>query len=133
MGCDSSKSAQLDNSEDEHAIKADEFKITYRQFIANSRGEIFDLYHFSDLIHRSSNSVIRKVKHRVNRIERVCKIMGVENMKELTCLREVEIIKNFDHPNIVKLEEYFIEKHCLYLIFERVQGQSLHQIFFSDK
>lgn len=54
-------------------------------------------------------------------------------MKELTCLREVDIMKNFDHPNIVKLEEYFIEKHCLYLIFERVHGQSLHQIFFNEK
>ena len=41
-------------------------------------------------------------------------------MKEINCL------KKLDHPNIVKLYEYFIDREFIYLIFEPIYGKRIY-------
>ena len=69
--------------------------------------------------------MIRKVYHRSNGMERVCKIVPLENFGHLSALQEVEILKGVSHPNIVSIHEYFIEKNYAYLIYEKIEGVNL--------
>src|SRR4051794_28134053 len=46
--------------------------------------------------------------------------------KERTRLEyEIDILKNLDHPNIVKLHEVFNDKHNIYLVTELCTGGEL--------
>lgn len=42
-------------------------------------------------------------------------------------MQEIEVLKNVDHPNVVKIEEYFVEKHFVYIVFEKIQGLTLEE------
>jgi serine/threonine protein kinase len=42
-------------------------------------------------------------------------------------MQEIEVLKNIDHPNVVKIEEYFVERHFVYIVFEKVHGFSLDE------
>lgn len=41
---------------------------------------------------------------------------------------EAQILRHLDHPNIVKLNDFFIEDHRAYLVLEHIDGASLRQI-----
>lgn len=48
-------------------------------------------------------------------------------------LKEVETLKKLDHPNIIKIIEYYDEK-CLFIVFELCTGgELLEKIINSDK
>lgn len=49
---------------------------------------------------------------------------------ELVC-KEVAILKNLDHPNIVKYFTSFIEGSCIYIVMELVEGTSLANFIVS--
>lgn len=47
-------------------------------------------------------------------------------------LDEMEIVGQFDHPNLVRAYEAWEERGSLYLVFEFLNGQSLHQMTKQD-
>ena len=60
--------------------------------------------------------------------ERAVKIMEKSKMSEQQKVRlkyEVEILKNLNHPNIVRLYEVFEDKHIIYLVTELCDGREL--------
>jgi calcium-dependent protein kinase len=40
-------------------------------------------------------------------------------------LNEISILREIDHPNIVKIYEYFEDSHRFYIITDHVQGGEL--------
>jgi calcium-dependent protein kinase len=42
-----------------------------------------------------------------------------------TFLMEIEILKKMDHPNVLRIYEYFIDKESVYLITEICRGGEL--------
>ena len=59
---------------------------------------------------------------------RAVKILNKDAMdeKEKTRLQyEIDILRNLDHPNIVKLYEIFEDKHNIYLVTELCTGGEL--------
>ena len=62
---------------------------------------------------------VQKCIHKVTKVVRAVKIMNKSRMttKEKTRLQyEIDILKNLDHPNIVKLYEVFEDKTNIYLV-----------------
>lgn len=47
-------------------------------------------------------------------------------------LDEAEVLKNLDHPGVVKLIECFVEDHRGYVVLERVPGKSLRDLVESE-
>ena len=42
-------------------------------------------------------------------------------------IKEINLLKNLDHPNIVKYYDYFEEEDCIYLMMEYLEGWTLKQ------
>lgn len=40
-------------------------------------------------------------------------------------MKEINVLKKLDHPNIVKLHEYFIDTDYVYMVFEPVYGKRI--------
>eukprot|EP00801_Mesodinium_rubrum_P003161 Mrub_03161.p1 GENE.Mrub_03161~~Mrub_03161.p1 ORF type:complete len:463 (+),score=141.88 Mrub_03161:81-1391(+) len=58
--------------------------------------------------------------------ERACKIIPKSKVKDLNRLKqELGILKKLDHPNIVKLYEYYEDQKCVYLVMEMLRGGEL--------
>jgi hypothetical protein len=66
------------------------------------------------------------VKHKYTNVQFACKKISTLNMdfKKLGRLhREIAILKQVDHPNIVKLQEVFYDSECVYLLMELCKGK----------
>ena len=50
---------------------------------------------------------------------------GIEEDDLVRFLREIELLKKADHPNIIKLYELYESKHSLYLVMEKCDGGEL--------
>lgn len=48
-------------------------------------------------------------------------------------MKEVEILKMFEHPNIVRLHEYFIENDSLYIVLDESEGETLEKWLLRQK
>ena len=40
-------------------------------------------------------------------------------------MKEIEIMSKLDHPNIVKIHEYFVDNERYYIVMELCEGPSL--------
>ena len=63
--------------------------------------------------------------HKRSNIERVVKILKRNKTLDIKIMKEINVLKRLDHPNIVKIHEYFIDKDYAYLIFEPIYGKKL--------
>lgn len=94
-----------------------------------NQGNIKDFYHIDeDLLGEGMNKVVRGINS--NTAEEVAvKIIQTENMSEVEMgylFKEIQILSEVSHPNIVKLIEVF-EDQQFYLIFELMKGGTLSQ------
>ena len=51
----------------------------------------------------------------------------LQNIDEKQMLREVNILKSLDHPNILKIFEVFGDKKRLYIVTELIRGGELFE------
>jgi len=68
---------------------------------------------------------VKKVHHKLTGQVRAMKIIKVNNDRTNFVSNEITILKELDHPNVLKLYEYFEEKEKVYLIYEYLQGGEL--------
>ena len=86
-----------------------------------------------------------KVSHKISKMERAMKSIkkkngmegedqaGIDGEDEAALLKEIEIIKSLDHPNIMKVYEYFDYNDCLYIVSELCTGGELFDKIQSNK
>ena len=58
---------------------------------------------------------------------------GIDGEDEAALIKEIEIIKSLDHPNIMKVYEYFDYNDCLYIVSELCTGGELFDKIQSNK
>lgn len=70
--------------------------------------------------------VVYKCRHRDTKQTRAVKVIPKKKIKNMeTFLQEVEIMKKLDHPNVLKLYEYFIDEDDVNLVTEICKGGEL--------
>ena len=70
--------------------------------------------------------VVNQVTHLTNGQKRACKTISRKKIKNWDrFLTEVKILQTVDHPNIIKLYEYFEDAKNVYLIQELCSGGEL--------
>ena len=71
---------------------------------------------------------MKKVVHKVTGEYRAMKIIAKKNVSSeyvKQMLNEIEILKQMDHPNIVRLYEFYQEKEQFILVTEYIEGGEL--------
>ena len=53
--------------------------------------------------------------------------MQINNISQSKFLKEIQVLKNLDHPNIIKILEYYVDKNYHYIITELVTGGELYE------
>jgi calcium-dependent protein kinase len=100
--------------------------------VHESHMDPFDIYEFIKVIGEGSYGRVSKVIHRKLNIVRALKAIEKKNKKgEITeentnnLRSEINILKSLDHPNIIKIYEYFDIGNKIYITYEYCAGGEL--------
>jgi calcium-dependent protein kinase len=91
----------------------------------NSDGELTDHYKIGPVIGDGSFGEVRQCTHRVTKEKRAVKVLRKKNMDALdikNLMNSVKMLRELDHPNILKVYEIYEDDKCFYLVCEQVQG-----------
>ena len=87
--------------------------------VSKSRGTPLEKYQIKKLLGEGSFGKVYLVRHKETGIERAMKeIVKDNNSNEKEIENEIAILKKLDHPNIVKIYEFFTKGNRFYLITE---------------
>lgn len=102
-------------------------------FIQTQKFNFDDVYVRMEKLGQGQFGVVHKVRELKTDILRCCKSIpkSKTSMPPEFVLNEIAILKQLDHPNIVRLIECFEDSTHLHLIFEYVRGQELMQVLLS--
>ena len=101
------------------------------------QAELASQYEIMGRLGRGGFGMVRKAKHRITGMMRAVKtiVAGededgnpidlISNSQWVKIMAEVEALMALDHPNIVRLYEYYKDGHALYLIEEYCSGGTL--------
>lgn len=86
------------------------------------QGKITDKYHLSEEIGLGSTSVVYKAIHRETGDFYAVKIINSQEVDENLILKELQLLQQLTHPNIVKVEEFFYTERFYFIVFEWMEG-----------
>jgi calcium-dependent protein kinase len=106
------------------------FKITQGMMVGDSGSDPFKHYEKLDVLGEGSFGVVFRVVHRHTGFIRAMKIIdkqsaALDQDSETSLINEINILKTLDHPNILKVFEYFNTNKKLYIISELCTGGEL--------
>lgn len=100
-------------------------------FVRKNAAKLEDVYEVGKLLGEGSFGKVYKVTHRISSETRVCKkiakIKGAEGMKMEEILAEIESMAMLDHPNVIKVYEYFEDRDSVAQIMEPCSGGELQE------
>ena len=108
-----------------------DFPISSSDFIFENRGKLRDVYKISKKIGEGAFSSVRRIKHRVTGEKRAVKTIHKKSLRteeeKQMVFNEVSILRSLDHPNIIKLHEYYQDDMNYYIITEYCGGGELFE------
>jgi len=99
-------------------------------FVNEQRGRIKAKYRILETIGKGSYGEVKKLVLKSTGATRAMKIIRKEEVSKeyvLSLQNEIEILKKLDHPNIVKIYEFYQDKMNLYVITEFIEGGELFE------
>ncbi|KAL8272802.1 hypothetical protein Esti_003276 [Eimeria stiedai] len=88
--------------------------------------QVYKDYKFGEVIGRGSFGKVQQVTQRKTNAERACKTIAIQSLEQWQLIKsEVELLKNLNHPNILKLFETYQDGYSVYLIIELCKGTPL--------
>ena len=106
-----------------------EFTISPADFVFEREGKLRDVYKISQKIGDGGFSSVHRIKDRITGEKRAVKsihkksLMTEEDRKVV--FTEVNILKSLDHPNIIRLYEFYQDEKNYYIITELCSGGEL--------
>ena len=106
-----------------------ELKVNYTDFIGEKHGNIHDHYLlYSPPLGKGAFGEVRKAVHKSSKIVRAVKMLMKSKTKEddkKRLFNEVEVLRRLDHPNILKVFEFFEDEKYFYIVIELCTGGEL--------
>jgi calcium-dependent protein kinase len=98
-----------------------------RYFFVFKRSDVEKHYRFRATIGRGSFGVVHRVVHLASGQVRVCKSIPKTNSSLPTSQLEAEIriIAQLDHPNVIRMHEFFEDNEYFHIIMENCRGGDL--------
>lgn len=103
-------------------------KILSGQFVKEGQEEAYNNYELLNYLGKGGFGRVYKVKHKITKQERAMKIIKCDASSEenkKTIEKEIDVLKNLDHPNIIKVYEFFRTNKHLLIINELCSGGEL--------
>lgn len=106
--------------------------------VQEADGDPYQYYEEINLLGEGSFGKVFKVSHKVSKAIRAMKVINkkdalIGNEDEAALIKEINILKVLDHPNILKVYEYFNNKRRLYIITELCTGGELFDKISNEK
>mmetsp|Transcript_12384 Transcript_12384/g.12789 ORF Transcript_12384/g.12789 Transcript_12384/m.12789 type:complete len:695 (-) Transcript_12384:261-2345(-) len=111
------------------------FNLIREHFCGSSCSEFYDV-HGRNKLGKGSYGSVYLATHRVTRDERAVKVMNVDRITSYYLKKlhtEIEILREVDHPNIVKLQDVFFGRRSVYLVTDLCRGGELYELLTSGK
>ena len=128
------------NKTDNNPNKVNSVNIDYKTFIkGKSYNNLLNEYTLYEHLGAGAFGLVQKVKHKSSGQIRAMKIIKKSSRYSNKNLKEIENLKLLNHPNIVKLYEYYFDRKNIYIITEYCEGGELfdkikeRNTYFSEK
>ena len=119
-------------------VKVDNLKFSSGNFVAKKVGGLKENYIIGSKIGSGAFGYVRLGIHKDSKQKRAIKTIDKENiskdMKERAkFFNEVDILRRADHPNIIKLYEFYEDEKYFHLVTEYVAGGELFDFIIKSK
>lgn len=97
-------------------------------FVRKGDGDPYKDYELVNFLGGGGYGKVYRVKHRLTGTHRAMKIITVKSTSKdqiNTLSKEINILKELDHPHIIKVFEFYTNKHNFYIITELCTGGEL--------
>jgi len=125
------------DKENGEVLSVKDVKINIGGFVKEQQGRIDANYRIGATLGTGAFGFVKKVTHKPTGSVRAMKIISKGSMtreeESKRFLNEIEILKNLDHPNILKLYEFYQDQKNYYLITEYCTGGELFDKIISLK
>ena len=102
-------------------------------FINMKNKNLFSEYQFCDRIGEGGYGYVYKTMHKKLKYYRAIKAIKKTSVDEDSFFNEINILKNVDHPNIIKLFETYFDSGFYYLVEEYCSGGDLYDFIKKQK
>ena len=112
------------------------FPIRQQVFVHSSKGQIEETYKLGDIIGSGSFSSVRKASHLETLIDRAVKIIAKNVLtadQTQNLVNEINALKAFDHPNIIRIIEVVEDNYKLNIITELCLGGELFDRIYKNR
>ena len=113
-----------------------EFHFAAHDFVQEQRGKLRDAYKVGKRIGHGAYSSVHALVHRESKAKRAVKVIAKKKLKtdeeRKMIFRELGVLRRLDHPNVVKLYEYFQDDKSFYVVTELCEGGELFDKIIED-
>jgi calcium-dependent protein kinase len=121
--------------EKEVITKEEDIKIFHNTLVVENKGSIANHYRIMQKIGSGTFGKVYKVLHTITNQYRAMKVVKIDTINyqddEKTFLKEIEMLSQLDHPNIIKIYEYYSDDLHYYVITELAQGGELYEQIYN--
>jgi calcium-dependent protein kinase len=121
--------------DEETVIKQEDINILQNALIVDNKGPLYNNYKIIEKIGGGTFSKVYKVLHIPTNQKRVMNVLKVDTINykddDKTFFKEIEMLIQLDHPNIIKIYEYYSDDVNYYVITELAQGLELYEQIYS--
>ena len=103
-------------------------KVKGNMFITKGDGTLRDTYKIGKVLGEGAFGEVRLCTHRESGEKRAVKVLKKVDMEQEeidAMLNEINILRGVDHPNIVKIFEYFEDAKRFYIVTQHIEGGEL--------
>jgi len=130
-----SKKEDTGQNDREAITKEEDIKIFHNQLVVENKGSIANHYRIMQKIGSGTFGKVYKVLHTLTNQYRAMKVVKIDTINyqddDKTFLKEIEMLAQLDHPNIIKIYEYYSDDLHYYVITELASGGELYDQIYN--
>eukprot|EP00826_Nyctotherus_ovalis_P049525 TRINITY_DN599_c0_g3_i6.p1 TRINITY_DN599_c0_g3~~TRINITY_DN599_c0_g3_i6.p1 ORF type:complete len:550 (-),score=147.22 TRINITY_DN599_c0_g3_i6:103-1752(-) len=113
-----------------------EISVDVSKFVKEAKGDLRDRYIVKSVIGKGAYGEVKLVNDKITGNPRAMKVIPKEGYGKIsnpTISTEIQTLKSLDHPNIIKIYEFYQDDDSFYLITEYCSGGELYDRIIAMK